>query len=157
MKPLKPLAVIVALAFAALVPSSTSAFVDAAQAGEPFKWWQSEKYIKALVLLPEQSKKIDDVFQKALPKLKEKNSALVAAEAKFERLIEQGNDGLVMEQISVMEAARAELNTARTLMLYDMRKLLRPEQWAKFTAMHPPPPKATPAGNATPAATAKPK
>ena len=150
MKPLKPLAVIVALAIAALVSLSPPVFADAAQATQPFRWWLSDKYIKELALLPEQSKKIEDVFQKAVPKLKEKNSALVAAEAKFERLIEQGNDGLVMEQISAMEAARAELNTARTLMLYDMRKVLTPQQWEKFRAMHQQPPKA-------PAGTAKPK
>ena len=141
MKPLKPLAVIVALAIAALVSTSTplsAGAPDAAQATQ--RWWLSEKYIKELVLSPDQSKKIEDVFQKAVPKLKEKNSALAAAEAKFERLIEQGNDSLVMEQISAMEAARAELNTARTLMLYDMRKVLSPQQWAKFKQMHPPPP-----------------
>ena len=149
MKPLKPLAVIVALAIAALVSPPTPVFADAAQAAQP-KWWQAEKYIKELALLPDQSKKIEDVFQKAVPKLKEKNSALVAAEAKFERLIEQGNDSLIMEQISAMEAARAELNTARTMMLSDMRKVLTPQQWAKFKAMHQPPSPAPPAGTAKP-------
>lgn len=150
MKLLKPFAVIVALAIAALVSPITPLSAnspDAAQATQPFRWWLSEKYIRELALLPEQSKKIEDVFQKAVPKLKETNSALMAAEAKFERLIEQGNDSLVMEQISVMEAARAELNMARTLMLYDMRKLLTPQQWAKFKAMH----------QQTPAPAAKPK
>ena len=149
MKPQKPFAAIVALAIAALVSTSTPAFADAAQAAQP-KWWQSEKYIKELVLLPDQSRRIEDVFQKAMPKLKEKNAALDEAEAKFEKLIERGDDALVMEQINVMEAARAALNTARTMMLYDMRKVLTREQWAKFTAMHPPPPKASAPGAAKP-------
>ena len=147
MKPLKPLALIVALAIAALVATSASAFADAAQAAQP-KWWQSDKYIKELVLLPDQSRRIEDVFQKAMPKLKEKSALLYEAEAKFEKLIERGDDALVMEQINVMEAARAELNKARTLMLYDMRKVLTPQQWDKFRAMHQQPP---------PAGTAKPK
>ena len=148
MKPLKPLAVIVALAIAALVATSAPAFADAAQAAQP-KWWQSDTYIKELVLLPDQSRRIEDVFQKAMPKLKEKSALLYEAEAKFEKLIERGDDALVMEQINVMEAARAELNKARTLMLYDMRKVLTPQQWEKFRAMYQQPPKA-PAGPAKP-------
>ena len=149
MKPQKPFAVIVALAFAALVRTPTPALADAAQAVEN-KWWQAEKYIKALVLLPEQSRRIEDVFQKAVPRLKETKSALDEAEAKFERLIERGDDSLVMEQINVVEAARAELNKARALMLYDMRKVLTKEQWVKFLAMRAQPPKTPPAGTAKP-------
>ena len=139
MKPLKPLALIAALAIAALVSSYTPVFADAAQAAQPFKWWQSELHIKELVLLPEQSKRIEDVFQKAMPKLKTQMTVLAEAEAKFERLIERGDDGLIMEQVDVMEKARAELNKSRTLMLLDMRKVLSREQWAKFKAMAPPP------------------
>ncbi len=150
MKPLKPFAAIVALAIAALVWTSTPAFADAAQAVPAFKWWQSDKYIKELVLLPDQSRRIEEVFQKAMPKLKEKNSALDEAEAKFEKLIERGDDGLIMEQVNVMEAARAELNKSRTLMLLDMRKVLTKEQWAKFTTMHPQPPKSSPPSPAKP-------
>lgn len=150
MKPLKPFAAIVALAFAALVWTSTPAFADAAQAVQPVKWWQSEKYIKALVLLPEQSRRIEEVFQKAMPRLKAQNSVLEEAEAKFERLMERGDDSLVMEQVNVMEAARAELNKSRTLMLLDMRKVLTSDQWTKFRAMHPPPPQTPSPGAAKP-------
>jgi len=150
MKPLKHLAAMVALAFAALLWTSTPAFAHAAQAAQPFKWWLSEKYIKELVLLAEQSRRIEDVFQKALPKLKAQMSVLEEAEAKFERLIERGDDGLIMEQVVVMEKARAELNTSRTLMLLDMRKVLTREQWAKFKEMHQPPPQAPASGPAKP-------
>lgn len=149
MKPLKPFAAIVALAIAALVSTSTPAFADAAQAAQA-KWWLSEKYIKELVLLPDQSRRIEDVFQKAMPKLKEKKSVLDEAEAKFEKLIERGDDGLIMEQVNVMEAARAELNKSRTLMLLDMRRVLTPQQWEKFKAMHPPPPQTPPSSPAKP-------
>jgi Spy/CpxP family protein refolding chaperone len=104
--------------------------------GQVFKWWQSEKYKKALVLTAEQTRRIEEVFQKALPKLKVQKTALDEAEAKFEGLIERGDDGAVMEQINVLEEKRADLAKSRTLMLYDMRKLLTKEQWAKFTAIH---------------------
>ena len=40
-----------------------------------------------------------------------------------------------MEQINIVEAARAELNKSRGHMLFNMRKLLTRQQWAKFTAL----------------------
>ena len=99
-----------------------------------FKWWQAEPVIKELGLTQEQTKRLEDVWQKALPGLKAQKTALDAAEAQFERLIERG-DPAAMEQINVVEAARAELNKSRALMLWNMRQLLTREQWAKFTAL----------------------
>jgi Spy/CpxP family protein refolding chaperone len=37
--------------------------------------------------------------------------------------------------METVEAARAELNKARTVMLLRMRRSLTPDQWAKFTAL----------------------
>jgi len=157
MNSIKSLVAITALALAALVWMSTvpaQGFTLGADQNKPapgqvFKWWQSEKYQKALVLTADQTRRIEEVFQKALPKLKVQKTALDEAEAKFERLVERGEDGAVMEQINVLEEKRAELAKSRTLMLYDMRKLLTREQWTKFTAMHQaaqtPPASATPA------------
>lgn len=99
-----------------------------------FKWWQAEQVIAELGLTQEQTKRLEEVFQKALPKLKAQKTALDAAEAVFERLIERG-DPAAMEQINVVETARAELNKSRNLMLWNMRMLLTREQWAKFTAL----------------------
>jgi hypothetical protein len=50
--------------------------------------------------------------------------------------VEKGEDAAVMEQINVVEAARAELNKGRTLMLYGMRKAMTSDQWARFTRLH---------------------
>jgi Spy/CpxP family protein refolding chaperone len=94
-----------------------------------FKWWQAEPVIKELGLTPEQTRSLEDVFQKALPKLKEQKTALDKAEAEFQRLID-GGDPAAMEQITIVEAARAELNTSRALMLWNMRQLLTRAQWA---------------------------
>ena len=101
-----------------------------------FKWWQSETYKKELGLTTEQVKRLEEIFQKALPTLKAHKATLDEAEVKFERLVERGDDSTVMEQVTVVEAARAELNKARTLMLLSMRKVLTKDQWAKFTALH---------------------
>ncbi len=145
MKSLKPLVAVAALALAALVPFNPVAAYSP-QAEKATKWWQSEKYQKQLVLTADQVRRIEEVFQKAMPKLKEKLTALAEAEAKFELLVDKGDDGAIMDQVAVMEARRAELNTSRTLMLLDMMKVLSKDQWAKFRAMHqqPPPAAATP-------------
>jgi Spy/CpxP family protein refolding chaperone len=66
--------------------------------------------------------------------LKTQKMTLDSAEAEFQRLIERG-DPAAMEQINIVEAARAELNKSRARMLFNMRQLLTRAQWAKFTAL----------------------
>jgi Spy/CpxP family protein refolding chaperone len=105
-------------------------------AGQGSKWWQSEQYRRELGLTAEQSKRLEDVFQAAVPTLKTHKKALDQAETEFERLVERGDDGSVMDQVERVEAARAELNKSHTMMMLRMRKVLTTEQWAKFNAMH---------------------
>ena len=99
------------------------------------KWWQDEKFVKELLLTAEQTRRLEEVFQKALPDQKVQKAALDVAEAQFEKLISRGDEA-AMEQINVVEAARSELNKSRQRMLVHMRNLLTGEQWAKFTAMY---------------------
>lgn len=113
------------LACAAAVPA----------AAQSFKWWQSDHFKKELGLTAEQTKRLEDIWQKALPTLKELKTALDAAEAQFEKLVERGDDAAVMDQVNTVEFARAELNKSRTMMLLRMRKVLTTDQWAKFTAL----------------------
>ena len=131
MKSYRYLFATVAIVVTALTWIST---LSAGQQG--FKWWQSDHYKKELRLTAEQVRRMEEIFQKAMPQQKVRKSALDEAEAKFERLVEKGEDAAVMEQINVVEAARAELNKGRTLMLYGMRKVMTGDQWAKFTALH---------------------
>ena len=100
------------------------------------KWWQSEEYIRELRLTPEQSKKLEEVFQASVPTLKSLKKALDQAESEFERLLERGDDGSVMDQVERVEAARAELNKSHTMMMLRMKRVLTTEQWTKFNAMH---------------------
>jgi Spy/CpxP family protein refolding chaperone len=125
------LVVRMALLAVAVVLCATS--LSAAQGS---KWWQSDTFKRELGLTPEQVRRVEDIFQKALPTLKVQKSALDEAEARFERLIERADDNAVMEQVNTVEAARAELNKTRTLMLLKMKKVLTTDQWARFTALH---------------------
>ena len=69
-------------------------------------------------------------------RLKSLKKALDQAESEFERLLERGDDGSVMDQVERVEAARAELNKSHTLMMLNMKRVLTADQWAKFNAMH---------------------
>lgn len=119
-------AAILALLFLWAVPAS-------AQRG---KWWQDERFRRQLGLTTEQSARLEEIFQKNQPALRERMQALDRAEDEFDRLVEKGDDASVMEQVVIVEAARAELNKARTIMLLRMRRSLTADQWAKFTALH---------------------
>lgn len=101
-----------------------------------FKWWQSERYKRELGLTADQSRRMEDIFQAALPSLRAQKKILDEVEAEFERVVERGDDATVMEQVGRLEAARAELNKTRTFMLVRMRRALTIDQWAKFGALH---------------------
>ncbi len=100
------------------------------------KWWQDERFGHELGLTSEQRTHLEEIFQKNLPALKQCMKTLDDAQAQFDVLVEKGDDTSVMNQVSVVETARAELNKARTMMLLRMRRSLTTDQWAKFTALH---------------------
>jgi Spy/CpxP family protein refolding chaperone len=109
--------------------------VDRAGA-QGFKWWQDENFKRELGLTVEQSTRLEEIFQKSLPSLRRQKDALDRAQAEFDRLVERGEDTAVIDQVTSVEAARAELNKLRTMMLLRMRRSLTADQWAKFTALH---------------------
>ncbi len=99
------------------------------------KWWQDERFRHDLGLTAEQSTRLEEIFQKTQPVLRQKMQALDQAEEQFDRLVEKGDDASVMQFMETVESARAELSKARTMMLLRMRRSLTPDQWAKFTAL----------------------
>lgn len=121
--------------FAALFAAALVVSAPVTLPAQGFKWWQADSFIKELGLSAEQTRRLEEIFQKALPILKTQKTTLDLAEERFEKLMASG-DADAMEQINVVEAARAELNKTRALMLWNMRKVLTDDQWAKFTALH---------------------
>lgn len=120
---------------AAVIAAAVLVFVLPASA-QGFKWWQSDRYKRELGLTTDQSRRMEDIFQAALPSLRAQKKILDEVEAEFERVVERGDDATVMEQVGRLEAARAELNKTRTFMLVRMRRALTIDQWAKFGALH---------------------
>jgi len=102
---------------------------------QAFKWWQSDRFKKELGLSQEQSTKIEGIFQKSLPNLRNEKDALDKAEADFNQMVETSDDAQVMAQVTVVEGARAELNKSRTMMLLRMRRVLTPDQRVKFVML----------------------
>jgi hypothetical protein len=100
------------------------------------KWWMSDQYKRELSLTNDQSRRLEEVFQAALPSLRAQKKALDDADQQFQQVMQRGNYSSVMEQVDHLEAARANLNRTRTMMLVNMRKLLTTDQWVKLDAMH---------------------
>jgi Spy/CpxP family protein refolding chaperone len=99
------------------------------------KWWQDERFRREIGLTDEQSTRLEAIFQKHQPTLRERMQALNQAQDQLDRLIETGDEASVLNYVNTVEAARAELNKTRTMMLLRMRRALTPDQWAKFTAL----------------------
>jgi hypothetical protein len=75
---------------AAFVAAALLVAVPAAAPAQGFKWWQAETFIKELGLSAEQTRRLEEVFQQALPGLKAQKTELDAAEAKLEKLMARG-------------------------------------------------------------------
>jgi len=110
-------------------------FLAAPASAQRGKWWQDERFRRELTLTPEQSLRLEEIFQKHQPMLRQRMEALDSAEGVFDRLVQKGDDTAVMGQVDVIEKARAELNKERTMMLLRMRRSLTADQWAKFTSL----------------------
>jgi Spy/CpxP family protein refolding chaperone len=101
---------------------------------QSFKWWKDDRFLKELVLTPDQSARIEGVFQTAQPALRAQKRALDKLEDELSNMIHDTNvDEAELEQfIGRVEAARADMSKTRTLMLVRMRRILSAEQSAKL-------------------------
>lgn len=98
-----------------------------------FPWWRDAQFQRDLSLTADQSGRIDAVFQKTIPTLREKRAELDAQEEELSRMIAANADeASVIRQVDKVEAIRSHMNKMRTLMLLRMRQILSPEQRAKL-------------------------
>ncbi|HPW20842.1 MAG TPA: Spy/CpxP family protein refolding chaperone [Vicinamibacterales bacterium] len=110
----------------------------AAAGAQGFKWWQSDRFKAELALTPDQTARIEDVYQRLLPTLVAGKDALDRLESRLSGIIAEGSapEADVMRLVDQVEQARSDLTKARTLMLYRMHQVLTPEQRAKMNALH---------------------
>jgi Spy/CpxP family protein refolding chaperone len=120
-------AILLSLAFAA--PGRAQSF--------GFPWWRDAQFQKDLSLSPEQSARIDSVFQSSVTLLRQKKAELDQQEAELSRLIAaNAEEAVVVRQVDKVESIRATLNKSRTLMLLHMRQVLSPDQRVRLNKLH---------------------
>jgi Spy/CpxP family protein refolding chaperone len=102
-----------------------------------WKWWIDPQRRAELAITDQQSAAVEQVWVKSLPKLRELREELEKLEAALSDLLakDQGDEARIAAQIDRVEAKRAEGNTARTLMIYRMHKVLTVDQRAKVKAL----------------------
>jgi Spy/CpxP family protein refolding chaperone len=101
------------------------------------KWWQNPKTIADLGLTPDQSGRIEEIFQGTLPTLQASNTQLEKQESRLNTMIAASDvsEAEIIKQIDLVEASRSAMGKARTLMLFRMHRILTPEQRVKLKAM----------------------
>ncbi len=120
-----------------LLPALLAVALAGSVNAQSFAWWKSEQFQKEIGLTSDQCTRIDNVFQTALPKLRQGKDELDKQEAELSHLIEiNADETVVSRQIDRVEVIRASLNKARLLMLLHERQVLTPEQLVKFKAAH---------------------
>ena len=102
-----------------------------------FAWWKDPQFQRELVLSPDQSARIDAIFQAAISQLRPKKEELDKQEELLSQQIVAGADeALVTRQVDKVEAIRSQMNKMRTLMLLKERQVLSPEQRVKLSKLH---------------------
>jgi Spy/CpxP family protein refolding chaperone len=99
-----------------------------------FKWWKDDSVQKELAITPDQSSRIEAVFQAAQPALRAQQRALSKLEDELSKLVLEARieEPEVEHFVARVEAARAELGKTRTMMIFRMRRILTTEQHVKL-------------------------
>jgi len=111
--------------------SGSFTFVTGAKPG---KWWTRPEEIERLGLSMDQRKNLNDILQQHRLKLIDLDAALQKEEVTLEALVsaDQPDDAKVLTQIDRVAQARAELEKANSRMLWQVRRVLTPEQWTQL-------------------------
>jgi Spy/CpxP family protein refolding chaperone len=110
---------------------------DAQQQQRP-KWWLDPKLRAELKITDQQSSLVDQIWQSSRPQLRDSWMQLEKLEATLAEMTQDDkvDETTVIAQIDKVEQMRAEANKRRTVMIYRMNKVLKPEQRAKVRALY---------------------
>ena len=99
-------------------------------------WWKNPMVVQRLTLTPEQTKKMDGIFEQSRLQLIDLKANVEKQNALLEPLLSANPPDTVkaMAQIDKVAEARAELEKANAKMLLGLRGVLTPEQWTKLHA-----------------------
>jgi Spy/CpxP family protein refolding chaperone len=124
--------------FTCLVLSLIVQAVAAPASAQGFKWWQTERFKKELVLTTDQITRIEGIYQATEPLLRAQKKAIDRHEEKLSKVIQdpKSDEAMLLQATDRLEAARNEVSRSRTLMLFRIRRVLTDEQNLKINAMH---------------------
>ena len=99
-------------------------------------WWKNPMVVQRLALTPEQTKKMDGIFEQSRLQLIDLKANVEKQNALLEPLLSANppDTAKAMAQIDKVAEARAELEKANARMLLGIRGVLTPEQWTKLHA-----------------------
>ena len=105
------------------------------------KWWTRPEEIERLGLSVDQRKNLNDILQQHRLKLIDLDAALQREEVILEPLVnaDQPDDAKVFAQVDRVAQARAELEKANSRMLWQVRRVLTPDQWKQLQLPRPAP------------------
>jgi Spy/CpxP family protein refolding chaperone len=104
--------------------------------GDRKHWWIDPKLRADLGITDQQSAAVVQIWQRSLPPLREAREKLEKLEDALSRMIaENADEARVAAQIDLVENMRADANKRRTLMIFQMNKVLTADQRAKVKAM----------------------
>lgn len=101
-------------------------------------WWKNPRDMAEIGLTREQSAQIDMIFHTELEKMKRIRGQINELERGIDAAMRANTADIAAfaRQVEQVEHKRAELNKARTVMLYRMRRVLNADQNVKFQAFY---------------------
>ena len=100
----------------------------------PGMWWKNPGIVTRLTLTPEQTKKMDDIFQASRISLVDLKASVEKQELMLEPMLSANppDKTKTLAQIDKVAQARADLEKENAGMLLGIRILLTPDQWTKL-------------------------
>jgi Spy/CpxP family protein refolding chaperone len=97
-------------------------------------WWKNPSVVQRLALTPDQTKKMDDIFQQSRIQLIDLRADVQKQEVMLEPLLSSStlDSAKATAQIDKVADARANLEKADAKMLLGIRGVLTPDQWTKL-------------------------
>jgi Spy/CpxP family protein refolding chaperone len=99
-------------------------------------WWKSPMVVQRLALTPDQTKKMDSIFQESRLQLIDLKANVEKQQVLLEPMLSANplDTAKAMAQIDKVAQARADLEKANAKMLLGIRAVLTPDQWTKLRA-----------------------
>jgi Spy/CpxP family protein refolding chaperone len=97
-------------------------------------WWKNPSVVQRLSLTPDQTKKMDDIFQQSRLQLIDLKASLEKQQVMLEPMLSANplDTTKAMAQIDKVAQSRADLEKANAKMLLGIRAVLTPDQWTKL-------------------------